>query len=152
MFPYVAVLPALMIGLLLLVGCAGDSASLTPTTGGANGAEMGDDSATGPVLLVLPHFVDSDPSDGDVLAEAPEVLLLNVNFFLRPGSGVSVTRNGEPVPVGEATISDDELAMTVPILGNTGDGVYEVRYNACWPTGACDKGSTRFTVDSSIGG
>ena len=152
MLTYVVVLPALLMGLWLLVGCSGDSATPTPTAGGASSAEVGGDSAAGPVLLVLPHFVDSNPVDGDVLAETPEVLLLNVNFFLQPGSGVTVTRNGEPVPVGEATISDDELSMTVPILGNTGDGVYEVRYNACWPTGACDKGSTRFTVDSSIGG
>ena len=102
-----------------------------------------------PDKIVAPHFVDSYPAHGDSLVQTPEVVVLNFNFNLHPNSGVALSRNGELVSLEAVTISADELTLRATLQEDGGDGVYHLRYSACWPDGSCHDGSIAFVVDSN---
>ena len=100
-----------------------------------------------PDKIVAPHFINSYPAHGDILAQVPNVAVLNFNFNLNDGSFISATRNGEKVPLGPVTISADQLTMRVPFEESGTDGVYQLTYQACWPDRTCHDGSVSFVVD-----
>jgi plastocyanin/methionine-rich copper-binding protein CopC len=102
-----------------------------------------------PDNIVAPHFVGSFPLHGDMLPQAPEVIVLNFNFNLHEDSSIMVSRGGEPVAIETAEIAEDQLSMRAS-LGDAGhSGVYRVDYIACWPDGSCHEGTIGFSVDSS---
>ena len=155
-----------VLGLLALVACGDDDIPTPQPTATAQPdasampEAMTEDNKEGeamiknqlPRKIVAPHFVDSYPNHGDVLAQAPEKLVLNFNFNLHPDSAISVTRDGEEVSLGPIVISDSKLSMQEPIEGRPPDGVYEVEYSACWPDQSCHEGITGFVVDSATVG
>ena len=102
-----------------------------------------------PDKIVAPHFVDSSPLHGDVLAEAPQVVVLNFNFNLHDDSAIEVSREGEAVSLGPRMISENRLSMRADLQNDSKDGVYQVSYKACWPDGSCHEGSVAFIVDGS---
>ena len=102
-----------------------------------------------PDSIVAPHFVDSYPFHGDVLAEAPQVVVLSFNFNLHDDSAIEVSREGEAVSLGPLMISDNRLSMRADLQADAKDGVYQVSYKACWPDGSCHEGSVAFIVDGS---
>ena len=102
-----------------------------------------------PDMIVAPHFVDSSPAHGDVLAKLPEEIVLNFNFNLNPNSSIALTRDGEPAAIGSVAISPNQLSMRAPITEISTDGVYQVSYTACWPDGSCHEGSIAFIVDAT---
>ena len=101
-----------------------------------------------PDKIRAPHFIGSYPTHGETLALAPEELVLNFNFNLHPTSSVELTRDGQPVLLGDVAISENELALRVSLPSDPGNGVYHVRYSACWPDASCHGGSIAFVVDS----
>ena len=150
-------LTRLLIPLLTLVAvtiaCSGGGTEAPPTSSGnsfTGTTEVTPKPSKAPVLILLPHFVDSYPAHGDTLVQAPTEAVLNVNFILMEGSDVTVTRDGQTVSTGPIVISPDQLSMRASIHGDPGDGEYRVMYRACWPSRACEDGTTSFTVDSSM--
>lgn len=126
------------------------------SSGGSYGGDSyGSDSDAMAMTKELPdhirasHFVDSYPMHGDSLTQSPAEVVINVNFNLNENSRINVTRDGEPVAVGSAMIAEDQLSMRASLQDPTADGVYEVKYRACWPDGSCHNGSYAFFVDSS---
>ncbi|MBI2965401.1 MAG: cupredoxin domain-containing protein [Chloroflexi bacterium] len=105
-----------------------------------------------PDKIVAPHFVDSVPNHGDVLPQAPNSIVLSFNFNLHADSSLAVTRDGQPVTLGTRIVSANQLTMSAPVTGGTGDGVYTVTYKACWPDRSCHEGSVSFVVDSAKAG
>lgn len=137
----------LAMGLLLgtlAVGLACGGADATPTSPQGPG-----ESVSLPDMITAPHFIDAYPLQGDVLAQAPPRVVLNFNFNLNQDSTITVTRDGKPVEVGPVVISDEALSMDAALKNDTGDGVYEVGYTACWPDGSCHDGRVAFTVDGA---
>ena len=101
-----------------------------------------------PKNTVAPHFVDSHPLHGDILAQTPPEVLLNTNFNLHADSIVTVTRDGEPVTLGTVAVAPDQLSMRATLAEDGADEIYQVNYNACWPDRSCHDGSFSFVVDS----
>lgn len=95
-----------------------------------------------------PHFVDSYPNHGDVYTEAPRVVRVNFDFALQPRSTISIRKNGSPVEVGQKTLSENMISMSVAIHGNPGDGEYLVQYKSCWADQSCSDGEFAFRVDA----
>ena len=138
---------------LLAVGCSASAISSRPEPEESmtnDATESTSHTINGPILVALPHFVSSYPTQGSLLAQAPHTVVLNVSFYLNPDSTITVTRDGVAVSLGSVTFSSDRYSMRAPIQGSPGDGVYEVHYKTCWPSRTCHEGSTGFTVDSSI--
>ena len=102
-----------------------------------------------PDKIIAPHFVDSVPNHGDALPQAPNTIVLNFDFNLHADSSLTVTRDGQPVSLGQKAISANELSISVPVTGGTGNGIYAVSYTACWPDRSCHEGSVSFIVDSA---
>ncbi|MBI4790917.1 MAG: copper resistance protein CopC [Chloroflexi bacterium] len=105
-----------------------------------------------PDQITAAHFVDSAPKHGDKFAQAPTQILINFNFTLHEDSAITVTRDGAAVDVGKPTLGEKKLSLSATLPSNAGDGLYVVKYKACWPDRSCHDGVFAFTVDSKMKG
>jgi plastocyanin len=92
------------------------------------------------------HFVDSNPPHGAALDKTPEKIVINFNFTLGGKTGATVAKDGKAIVTMAGRISDNKLALEILVPGGSGDGLYTVDYDACWPDGSCHKGLFGFTV------
>ena len=140
----------LVLSLALLAAACGDDDKIEESVSQDTSTKSEESMAMSvPDSIVAPHFVDSYPFHGDVLAEAPQVVVLNFNFNLHDDSAIEVSREGEAVSLGPLMISDNRLSMRADLQADAKDGVYQVSYKACWPDGSCHEGSVAFVVDGS---
>ncbi len=100
-----------------------------------------------PDMVASNHFVSSSPEHGEELYGSPDSITVNFDFRLAPESSIVLTREGELVPLGALQLSPDTLSMSAPVMGELGEGVYEVNYRACWPFLNCHSGSFAFIVE-----
>ena len=103
-----------------------------------------------PEQMFAAHFVDSMPKHGDVVAKTPEKLLLNFNFTLADNSTITVTKDGAPVSTGTVMLGDKMLSMSTTLPMNAGDGLYLVKYKACWLDKSCHDGQFAFQVGAMM--
>jgi len=103
-----------------------------------------------PEQMFAAHFVDSMPKHGETLAKSPEKLVLNFNFTLADNSTIVVTKDGAPVSVGNLMLGDKMLAMSATLPMNAGEGLYVVKYKACWPDRSCNDGQFAFLVGAMM--
>lgn len=108
-----------------------------------------DDSQSSSVEIKAAHFESSTPASKATLAAVPPNVTVDFNFDLGTDSEISITREGKEYGQGSTTIDDNKLAMRRDMSQDAPDGVYLVKYNACWPDGSCDEGQFSFTIDSS---
>lgn len=101
-----------------------------------------------PNQLFAAHFVDSYPNHGDTFAQSPEKVLINFNFTLGDPSAITVKKDGTLLKITSFAYGARNLSMSVNLPANSGDGVYVVDYNACWPDRSCHEGRYAFFVDS----
>jgi methionine-rich copper-binding protein CopC len=104
-----------------------------------------------PDLMTGMHFVESSPKHGIALAKTPEQVQITFNGALSETSTVSVLRDGVALKIGKPVIDEKMLSMSVTLPSDAGDGVYLVKYKACWAGGTCDDGQFGFKVDSKMG-
>jgi len=104
-----------------------------------------------PDQMFAAHFVDSAPKHGDAFALVPEKVLINFNFTLSDASTITVSKDGAPVNPGKTVLGDRMLSMSATLPSNAGDGLYLVKYKACWPDKSCHEGQFAFKVDSKMG-
>ena len=143
-------LAVLLILSLFAAACGGGEASPTATPTEPTAETITETSKKNlPDKIVAPHFINSYPLHGDILAQSPPEIVLNFNFNLETNSSISIARDGEPVSLGPLSISENQLSMRTPVLDDTRDGIYQVSYEACWPDRSCHEGSVSFTVDSA---
>ena len=114
--------------------------------------EVGDGDATPMVNLptqqFAAHFVDSAPKHGQIFALVPQKVMINFDFTLHSTSTIELTMDGAPVDVGSVTFGPRSLSMSATLPNSVkSDGLYEVRYKACWPDTSCHDGLFAFTVD-----
>lgn len=117
-------------------------------------AMMKQDSMMGkmPEQMTAPHFVSSSPKHGDALLKSPDKIVLTFNSALSNTSTINVTKeDGMAIGVGKLTLDDKMLTMSVDLPMNTADGLYLVKYKACWANQTCDNGQFAFKVDSKSG-
>lgn len=87
------------------------------------------------------------PADGTTVA-TPDAVVLTFNEAVSASmSGVVVTAaDGSTVATGEATLSDDDATLTVPLTAKLGAGVYTVEWHALSDDGHKIEGAFTFTV------
>lgn len=103
-----------------------------------------------PEQMFAAHFVDSMPKHGDVVAKTPEKLLLNFNFTLADNSTIIVTKDGAPVNTGTVMLGDKMLSMSTTLPMTASDGLYLVKYKACWLDKSCHDGQFAFQVGAMM--
>jgi plastocyanin len=101
-----------------------------------------------PDQLFAAHFVDSAPMHGASFALAPDKVLINFNFTLDESSAITVTKDNQPVSLGKVMLGERKLSMSTTLPKDAGDGLYVVKYKACWPDKSCHAGQFAFTVNS----
>ncbi len=128
-----------------------DAAMAKPTD--AAMAKTPDAVSKGDAMMKLPdqmfaaHFVDSAPKHGDAFAKAPDKVLINFNFTLSEPSAITVLKDDKPIQV-KTVLASNNLSMSAALPNDAGDGVYLVKYKACWPDKSCHDGAFAFVVDS----
>lgn len=95
--------------------------------------------------LTSDHFTGSSPANNSLHSEAPKSIAINFSLGLTEDSTLTITRDGEVVPVGASVITNDDLQI---LTGFTSEerGNYLVEYSACFLDGSCEEGSFGFTV------
>ncbi len=101
-----------------------------------------------PNQLFAAHYVDSYPNHGDVFAQMPDRAQIDFNFTLHEASTIEISKDGAQLEVGKPNLGPRNLAMWVQLQDSAGDGLYLVKYKACWPDRSCHDGQFAFTVDS----
>lgn len=104
-----------------------------------------------PDQMFAAHFVDSAPMHSQAFALVPEKVLINFNFTLDESSSIAVTKDDKPVTLGKVMLGERKLSMSAPLPKDAGDGLYVVKYKACWPDKSCHDGQFAFKVDSKMG-
>jgi plastocyanin len=100
-----------------------------------------------PDQLFAAHFVDSAPKQGDTFAKVPDKVLINFNFTLGDPSAITVLKDDKAIQV-KTVLASNNLSMSAALPSDAGDGLYVVKYKACWPDKSCHDGVFAFVVDS----
>jgi plastocyanin/methionine-rich copper-binding protein CopC len=95
-----------------------------------------------------PHFVSSTPAHGEVFAASPYNVVIDFNFDIATPSEIKIEKDGKDVAIGQTTIDSTKLALRRDLPKKMEDGLYTVKYNACWPDGSCHPGQFQFEIDS----
>jgi len=104
-----------------------------------------------PDQMFAAHFTDSAPKHGDAFAKVPEKVVINFNFTLGDNSAINVAKDDKPVTAGSVVVASNKLSMSATLPKDAGDGLYVVKYKACWPDKSCHDGLIAFKVDSKMG-
>lgn len=92
------------------------------------------------------HFVSSTPEHAAALDKVPGKVVLTFNFTLGAKSSISVSKDDEALSVQPPAYASDKLSMEIALPAGSGEGLYVVDYNACWPDDSCHQGLFGFTV------
>lgn len=98
------------------------------------------------------HYESNTPAHGAVLAGVPINIVIDFNFDLAKPSEIKILNSDQNFGVGETIIDNNKLAMRRNMDPNAPDGLYTVRYNACWPDGSCHDGNFQFDIDRKLSG
>ena len=96
------------------------------------------------------HYESNTPAHRAILAGPPINIVIDFNFDLALPSTISVMQNGIEYSTGETIIDNNKLSMRRMFNKSAPDGLYEVKYNACWPDGSCHDGNFQFAIDRSL--
>ena len=113
--------------------------------------------SSGSAMVKLPdqmsgmHFVGSLPKHGVALAKRPDQVQISFNAALSDMSTVTVTKDGVMLKTGMLLLDAKMLSMSVTLPSDAGNGVYLVKYKACWADKTCDDGQFGFQVDAKAG-
>ncbi|MBI3740736.1 MAG: copper resistance protein CopC [Chloroflexi bacterium] len=122
----------------------------------ASDAVMKKETAAPDAMLKLPdqifaaHFVDATPKHGEALAKLPAQVVINFNFTLSDPSTITVLKDDKPIDAGKAVLAANKLSMSSSLPTSAGDGLFIVKYKACWPDRSCHDGLYAFKVDSNL--
>ncbi len=105
-----------------------------------------------PDQMFAAHFVDSAPMHGQAFALVPERVIINFNFTLDETSTIAVTKDEKPITLGKVMLGERKLSLSATLPKDVGDGLFVVKYKACWPDKSCHDGLFAFTVDSKTKG
>lgn len=143
-----------IIGLVLLFNQPSEDI-IAPTQTGTNvGTNPASSPApTPPVTFATPkksaHYESNTPAHGAILAAAPINVVIDFNFDLAKPSEMKIFKDDKDIGVGETIIDSNKLAMRRAINADATDGLYIVKYHACWPDESCHDGHFQFAIDRS---
>jgi plastocyanin len=96
-----------------------------------------------------PHFVDSFPNHAQTLTQSPARVGINFDTPLTRDSSITVEREGTSVELGELVFDPRNIYMSAPLPRELGDGLYLVKYRACFADSNCSDGQIGFRVDAA---
>ena len=98
------------------------------------------------------HWESNTPEHGSTLADAPINIVIDFNFDLTPPSIISVTSasDGKDYAVGETAIDKNGLVLRRSFDHGAPDGLYSVKYTACWSATSCHEGNFQFAIDRKL--
>ncbi|MBI3739348.1 MAG: copper resistance protein CopC [Chloroflexi bacterium] len=103
-----------------------------------------------PEQVFAAHFVESSPKHEEALGKVPEKLVIKFNFTLTDISTITLLKDDKPIDSVKAIFASDKLSMTANLPTSAGDGLYVVKYKACWPDKSCHDGLFAFKIDSKM--
>lgn len=95
------------------------------------------------------HYESNTPEHGAIVAGVPINVVIDFNFDLAMSSKITIEKDGKDYATGETIIDDGKLAMRRNMEASSPDGMYTVKYDACWADGSCHDGQFQFVVDRS---
>jgi plastocyanin len=95
------------------------------------------------------HFETASPDHNEVYAVAPYNVVIDFNFDLADNSKITIEKDGVDYGEGATTIDPKERTLRRLMKQNAPDGIYTIKYTACWPDRSCHDGLHAFTIDSS---
>ena len=94
-----------------------------------------------------PHYESSTPANDMILAAAPPNVTIDFNFDLSDKSSIELTKDGSDYGSGQTSVDENKLAMRHAMKPDAPDGLYLVKYTACWPDNSCHDGQFSFELD-----
>ncbi len=96
------------------------------------------------------HYETNTPAHGAVLAGVPVNVVLDFNFDVAKPSSIEILKDGVDYSVGETTIDANKLTLRRAMKSDSPDGLYTVKYIACWPDTSCHDGSFQFEIEKAV--
>lgn len=142
-------------GVFLVANRADDGGQNPPTS--ADSTSANEDVTTAPQAMRFAfgtpkksaHYETNTPAHGAILAAPPINVVIDFNFDLAPPSRISISNDGKEYGIGDLVIDRNKLSMRRNLDPSAPDGLYTVKYNACWPDRSCHEGYFEFAVDRS---
>lgn len=95
-----------------------------------------------------PHWVSNTPEHGVILPDSPINVVIDFNFDVAKGSEVQIINNDIDYGEGQTIIDPNNLVLRRAVKTDAPDGIYTVKYKACWPDGSCHNGQFQFGIDN----
>lgn len=95
------------------------------------------------------HYESNTPEHGSTLAGVPINVVINFNFDLAAPSEIKIEKDGKDYGTEETKIDSNKLSMRRVMDPNAPDGIYTVKYKACWSDGSCHDGYFQFAIDKA---
>ncbi len=103
-----------------------------------------------PEQIFAAHFTNSTPKHGEAVNKSPDKIVINFDFTLNEISTIILLKDDKPIEAGKPVFTSNKLSMSANLPASSGDGVYVVKYKACWPDKSCHEGLFAFKVDSKM--
>ncbi len=96
-----------------------------------------------------PHFVDSFPNHSQTLTQVPARVGINFDIALTTNSFILVEQDGKNLTLGQIEFDKRKIYMAATLPQSNGDGLYLVKYSACFENEKCADGQIGFRVDAA---
>lgn len=96
-----------------------------------------------------PHFIDSFPNHSQTLTQSPARVGVNFDISLAPTSTIVVEYNGKNLDVGKIEFDSRKIYMSAALPPGGSDGLYLVKYRACFANEDCSEGQIGYQVDAA---
>ena len=93
------------------------------------------------------HYESNTPAHAAVLAGVPINVVIDFNFDLAKPSALQILKDDVDYGVLDTVIDANKLSIRRNMIADAPDGMYTVKYNACWPDTSCHDGSFQFAID-----
>lgn len=133
-------------GLAVFLWLPKDKSTQQPVTPAPVQQETAKDSFTFGNSKKSAHYESNTPVHGSVLAGVPINVVIDFNFDLAKPSSISIISDRQEYARGETIIDENKLSMRRTMDPQAPDGLYTVRYNACWPDKSCHDGMFQFAI------
>lgn len=96
-----------------------------------------------------PHFVDSFPNHAQTLTQLPRRIGINFDIPLTTESTITLEHNNKTIALDAIEFDPRKIYMSANLVEAKGDGLYLVRYRACFANEGCSDGRIGFQVDAA---
>ncbi len=100
----------------------------------------------------IAHWISNAPKHSSIFAAPPVNVVVDADVGITEQSSISINKNGQEYGRGDTAIDANKKTMRRKMDAAAPDGLYSVRYRACWTEGNCENGSFQFAIDRRLAG